>query len=244
MIAIPLSAYTSTEDTKVVRKEFFNGDASIPLGRAVIRKDTGEVVQQSDVTRMAQASNGNWVVLTDDEMAAATTKGVAEIVAFVPMDEFDAYLTENLYQVRVKREKGKINVAAEKALSILFSGMRDRKVGALVKLAMRGPARYAILTVEGDLFMVRSADQVRQPLPLSDVAVTAAEAALATALIDAIGIDSPVITDETAPIIQAFVDAKAGGAPAPVAPVITSAPDDLLAAFQASIDAAKAAKAA
>ena len=37
---------------------------------------------------------------------------------------------------------------------------------------------------------------------------------MATALIDAIGIDAPVVTDDTAPVVQAYVDAKAGGAPA------------------------------
>lgn len=244
MVSIPLAVYTGTEDTKVTRKEFFNGDANIPLGRAVVRKDNGDVVQATDVTRMAEASNGAWVVLTDDEVAAATSpKGLAEVVSFVPVDEFDAYLTENLYQVRVKREKGKPNPAADKALSLLLAGMRERQVGALIKVAMRGPARYAILTVEGDLLMVKPSDAIRQPQPLSDVAVTAAEVAMAVSLIDAIGIGSPVITDDTAPVVQAYVDSKAQGLPTP-APVPVAPIDDLMAAFEASIKAAQEAKAA
>ena len=73
---------------------------------------------------------------------------------------------------------------------MLLGGMRVRKVGALIKVAMRGPARYAILTTEGDLRLVLSADAVRQPLALDSPAVGKPEVAMATALIDAIGIDS------------------------------------------------------
>jgi non-homologous end joining protein Ku len=243
MLNVPLGIYTSTEETRVPRKEFFNGDASIPVGRSPIRQDTGEVIHQTDVVRMAQASNGTWVELTDDEIAACTApKGVAEVVSFVPVKEFGSYLTEKLYQVRPKVEKGKPNRAAVQALALLFAGMKARKVGALVQLAMRGPARYAILTSEGDLMMILTADAIRKPIPLDDdFKFTKPEVEMATNLIDAIGVDAPIITDDTAPVVQEYVDAKAGGAPtAKVTP--PAAIDNLMEAFQASIDAAKAGK--
>lgn len=242
MLNIPLSVYTSTEETRVSRKEFFNGDATIPVGRSPIRKDTGDIIHSTDVVRMAEATNGTWVALDDDEIAACTSpKGIAEIMTFVPVKEFGAYLTENLYQVRPKSEKGKENGAAVKALSLLFAGMRARKVGALVKVAMRGPARYAILTSEGDLLMILPADAVRQAMPLTEVKFTKPEIEMATALIDAIGIDTPTLTDDTAPVVQSYVDAKAGGAPKAVA-IPPAATDNLMAALEASIAAAKAGK--
>ena len=245
LLNIPLSVYTSTESTRVERKEYLNGDVSIPVGRSPIRKDTGDTVDSADVTRMAEATNGNWVVLTDDEIAACTSeRGVAEIVTFVATKDFDSYLTEGLYQVRPKSEKGKPNPSATKALALLFAGMKARKVGALVKLAMRGPARYAILTTDGDLRMILTADAVRQPLPLADTKFTKPEVEMATNLIDAIGVDAPAVTDDTAPVVQAYVDGKAGGAPTKAAAAAPAATDDLMAALQASIDAAKAGKAA
>lgn len=242
MISIPLSVYTSTEATRIARKEFFQGNANIEVGRAAIRKDDGTIIHPTDVTRMAQATNGAWVILTDDEVAAATSpKGLAEVVTFVPVKEFGSYLTEGLYQVRPKREKGKVNQAIEQAFAMLLAGMKARKVGALIKVAMRGPARLAILTDTGDLLLVKTADAVRQSLALDVPAVSKAQVAMATSLIDAIGIGAPVLVDDTAPVLQAFVDAKAGGAPTPkavpVAPI-----DNLMAAFEASIEAAKANK--
>lgn len=246
LLNIPLSVYTSTESTRVERKEYLNGDVNVPVGRSPIRKDTGAVVDSADVTRMAEATNGTWVVLTDDEIAACTSeRGVAEIVSFVSTKDFDNYFTEALYQVRPKSEKGKANPSATKALSLLFAGMKARKVGALVKLAMRGPARYAILTTDGDLRMVLTADAVRQPRVLdgSDLKFAKAEVEMATTFIDAIGIEAPAVTDDTAPVVQAYVDSKAGGAPTKATQAAPAASDNLMAALQASIDAAKAAKA-
>jgi len=242
MLNIPISLFTGTESTAVTRKEFFGGDSNIPVGRASVRKDTGEVIDTTDVVRMAEATNGTWVALDDDEIAACTSpRGVAEIPCFVPVKNFDQYLTENVYQARPKREKGKVNPAAEKAFGLLLAGMRARKVGALVKLAMRGPARYAILTSEGNLFLVKTADAVREAQPLDEPTLTKAEVAMAGAFIDAIGIDTPVITDDTAPVVQAFVDAKAGGAATKPVPAVAQT-DNLMAALEASIAAAKAGK--
>jgi non-homologous end joining protein Ku len=243
MLNIQLGVYTATEETRVVRKEFYNGDPNVPIGRAPIRKDTEQVVHQTDVVRMAQATNGSWVALDDDEIAACTSpKGVAEIISFVPVKDFGQYLTEKLYQVRPKVEKGKPSRPATQALALLFAGMKSLKVGALLQLAMRGPARYAILTYEGDLLMVLTADAIRKPIPLDDdFRFTKTEVGMATSLIEAIGIDAPIVTDDTAPVVQAYVDSKAGGAPKATVQA-PAAIDNLMDAFQASIDAAKKGK--
>ena len=244
MLNIPLSVYTSTEETRVSRKEFLNGDTNVAVGRAAIRKDTGEVVDNLSVTRMAEASNGTWVTLTDDEIAACTSeRGLAEVVTFVPAKDVSMYLVEGLYQVRPKIVKGKPDTAASRALAMLFAGMKARKVVALVKVAMRGPARYALLDSDGNFVLIRTADAVRKAIPLDDeFHFTKGEIAMVTTFIETFGIDTPVITDDTAPVVQAYVDAKAGGAPTKKVAQPPVATDDLMAAFEASISAAKAKK--
>ena len=64
---------------------------------------------------------------------------------------------------------------------------------------------------------------------------------MATSLIDVIGVSTPVLTDDTAPVVQVYVDSKAQGMPAAPHPEVAPL-DDLMAAFEASIAAAKAAK--
>jgi Ku protein len=247
VLNIPLSVFTGTEQTRVSRKEFLDGDCTIPVGRSPIRQDTGEVIPSDRVVRMAQASNEAWVVLTDDEIADATStvKGVGDIVTFVPAKEVGTYLAEDQVQVRPKVEKGKPNPAADKAFALLLTTMKKKKVVALVKVALRGPARHGLLFPDGTFVFVRTADQVRAPRPLnSDIKFSDAEINLASALIDAVGTDTPVLTDDTAPAVRAFVEAKAGGVPAPVKVEADAIPLDIMAALSASIDAAKKGKVA
>ena len=247
LIDIAVSAYTGTEETRVARKEFLvEGDTLVPVGRAAIRKDTGEVIDSADVVRMAQASSGEWVALSDDEVAECTSpRGQAEIVAFVPVKETGQYLAEGQMQVRPQAVKGKVAPATLKAYALLMAAMKKRKVVALVKVAMRGPARFALIDSEGTMTLVRTADSIRQPrqMDTQDWVPVKAELDLASTLIDAVGVDTPVLTDDTAPAVAAFVEAKSTGK-APE--VITNTPalgGDIMSQLLASIDAKKAVRA-
>ena len=239
LVAIPLSVYTGTETTRVDRKEFFKGDTDIPVGRSPIRKDTGEVIEQADVVRMAQADAGSYVPLSDDEIVAATSpRGVADIEMFVPLKDIGAYSQENVAQVRPKAEKGIVNPAADRAFAVLLTAMAKRKVAAVVKVAMRGPARYALLTPEADLLLIRNCEQVREARPAPEHKPSKAEVDMAVSLIETIGIETPTLTDDSAAAVRTYVNAKAEGAtPAQVNEPTPTA--DILDAMQASIIAAK-----
>jgi non-homologous end joining protein Ku len=240
-VSIPVSVFTGTEGTRVTRSEFIEVDGTdIPVGRSPIRKDTGDVVDGSLVIRKAEASNGAWVVLTDDEIADATStmRGLGTIEAFVPIKSLGAYLAEGQVQVRPKVEKGKPNPAADKAFALLCRAMKSRKVVALVKVALRGPARYGLLDSDGTLTLVYTADAVREPRPLPEVTLNKAEVTMAEMLIDAVGVDTPTLLDENAPLVRAFVEAKSSG----LAPAVKPTPSpsiDIMSAIAESIDAAK-----
>lgn len=243
LITIPLSVFTSVEDTSVVRKEFLDGNPDIPVGRVPVRKDNDAIVDAAQVTRMAQASDGTWVVLTNDEIVDCVDATSGEIVSFVPIKDAGQYLTDGLYQVRVKSDtKG---IAAIQALSLLFAGMRQRKVHALVRFALRGAPRYALLTADGDLFMIVPANGIREAMGLNWVKHTKAEVDMVCMLIDTIGVDAPVVTDDVAPKVQAYIDDKARkGGVAPSAAPAKALPNivDLSDLIQASIKQAKASK--
>ena len=241
VVPIPLSLYTAVESTAVVRHEFLNGNADISVGRAPIRKDTGELVHQSEVTRMAQADDGTWVVVDDSEIEQASgAPGGCEVVTFVPVKDAGHYLTDGLYQVRPKADK-RGGAAATAAFATLLAGMRIRKVAALVKVKLRGTPRYGLLTIEGDLLLIATADSVREALPMPTIVAGKAEVAMMTSLIDAIGVSTPTVVDDASPRIRAYVNDKAAANPGatvkPVAPVV-----DITAVLQQSIDAAKAAR--
>lgn len=242
LLNIPLSTYTGTEDTKSSRKEFVDGQVDHPAGRAVIDKTTGEVVESNRVVRMAESSNGTFVELSDEEMSACTgTRNVAEIVAFIKSDDLLNYVPNKLMQVRPHRTKGVPDPAATKAFSLLVTAMTDLHVSALVKVAMRGPAQYAVLTSTGDMIFVHSTDGVRKPIPMGLVPTTIEEDDAARNLVESVGImDAPRIPDLTAQAIGQYVDDKAAGMPAPSEPNLQPVKvPDIMAELMASIDAHK-----
>ncbi len=241
LMSIPVSVYTGTQATRVARSEFVQVDEQwIPVGRSPIRKDTGEVIDTADVVRRAEASNGAWVELTDDEIADATSivRGQGTIECFIPVKNVGRYLAEGQAQIRPQMTKGKANPAAEKAFALLLKAMKGRKVVALVRVALRGPARYGLLNSEGVLTLVYTADQIREHRSFNVASLSDPEIAMAEALIDAVGVDTPLLVDTNAPLVQQFVDGKAKGQPVPEAkaqPVMV----DVMAALEASIEAAK-----
>lgn len=254
LLNIPVSVYTGTEETQVKRSEFTvaeNGEMHA-VGRVAYDKVTNAVIEDPNtaVGRYAQdEATGKWVLLTDEEIAACTMpKGVAEIVAFVPLANLHkAYLTIGMAQVRAKTSgmKEAQKGLAQRTFGLLLAGLRERKVAALVKVALRGPARFAAITPEGDLLWLIASDGIRQSKDLGVNTYTEQEMALVGNLIDAIGKGTPVITDDTADKVRAYVATKAAqdGMTVPVAEAEAPLQDDLFAALSASIDMAKASKA-
>ena len=247
LMAVPASLYTATEEIRVSRKEFFQGNADISVGRAPVRKDTGELIEQSDVTRMATATDGTVVPLGDDEVADALgyLNGTATIDTFVPLADTHQYAPSgSVYQIRPKATKGQVDPAGAKAFSLLFAAMESREVAALVTFVMRGSKHYSLLRSDGTLIGVLPANAVREARDLPEADVSDAEMDMALQLLDAVGTSSPTLTDESPAIVQAFVDAKAESDDytSPEAPKKVETVD-IMAALQASIDQAKAAAA-
>jgi DNA end-binding protein Ku len=244
VINIPLSVYVSTESVSVARKEFVIG-TDHPVGRAIIDKTLDATIDRADIVKRAEASNGTWVELDDDEIAAVTTeRGLAQIVTFIPVKDLDEYETEGLLQLRPRRIKGKTVPGADKAFALLVCAMRSEKVAALVKVALRGPARYGIIDIDGYFRWVVTSECIRQPLDMPSAAdlVSPDELALGRQFIKLVGKSAPLLTDDTAATIQAYVDAKAAGAPAVEnAPEPTPSGPDLINQLMASIAATRAA---
>jgi non-homologous end joining protein Ku len=248
-MSIPLSIYTAVEDRAVSRSERLNGDPAIEVGRTSIRKDTGEVVSTDDVTRMAQASDGKWVVVTDAELAEVYgDTGEATIVSFVPVTDTGRYVTDGILQVRAQKDKRVAAQAAnEHAFSLLLAGMRDRQVHALVRVVMRGGPRFGLLTADGDVLTIIPAEAVRAARLLPDIQHDDKALDMMGQFIDAVGVASQLVNDDTPVRVQAFIDAKAAtaGVETGAAPVTASGVvpvPDVMAALEASITAAKQAR--
>jgi non-homologous end joining protein Ku len=243
LVAIPVGLYTSTESTRVARKEFTADGHEV--GRQQFDKETGMPVKDG-VVKMATATDGTMVELTDAEVEAATSPfgDEAKIEATVPvLDLHTDYVTEKLYQIRPKVEK-KGSASAEKAFSLLMAGLAQRDEAAIVRIPMRGGvARVAAVTGDGYLRVLQFTDGVREARPMPTGTFSEAELNLMDTLLDSVGDELPNTEDTSAAEIQKYVDAKAAGtvseAPSP-APVAAPA-EDLAGLLAASLAAVKVA---
>jgi DNA end-binding protein Ku len=249
LVTIPCSIYSAAEDIRVARHEFTNDGNAV--GRRSYDKVTGDNVDAADVIKRATASDGSLVDLTDDEIEQATlpVKGEASIESFIPLSAIGTtYHVASECQIRPAMVKKAYPTSSAKAFALLCKSMEDQGLAALVKVAMRGPAKYAAVCPDGRLVFLHFAEEVRAPRPEVTATFTDAELAAAKSLIDAVGTSVPVLNDKATAALQKFVDAKAAAGDsyvAPVAPAPAAAlTDDLAAMLEAAVAAAKAAKSA
>jgi non-homologous end joining protein Ku len=254
-MVFPLSIYTAVSELAVNRSERLGGDPAVSVGRVSIRKDTGAIVESTNVTRMAEAvagkAAGSWVVVSDADLIEVYGEtGEAEVVSFVPVADAGRYVTDGLLQVRAKSDKrASAQAANESAFSLLLTGMGDRQVHALVRVVMRGGPRFGLLTADGDMLTIIPAEAVRaaRPLVLADHDDKAVK--MMGQFIDAIGVGAGPVNDDTPDRVQSFIDSKAeaSGVAAGASPTVTSqggAPVmvDVMAALQESITKTKASR--
>lgn len=248
---LTVSVLTGTESTAVARSEFITVDGELhPVGRCSYDKVTGEVLPDGvSAHRYAfDADTASWVLLQDYEIEECTMpKKLAEVITFVPLNKLSAnYLTIGLAQVRAKTSglKGAQRDYAERAFDLFLTGLAKKKVAALVKVALRGPAQFAAITPEGDLLWLQPSDGIRQPAVRPTFNHDGRETDLMLSLIGTIGTGTPVLLDDTAQKVTEYVarKAKSDG----VTPVTESkeapAMTDLFAALSGAVDAAKAVK--
>jgi non-homologous end joining protein Ku len=197
------------------------------------------------------------IELGDDEIARVTAgtavdRGDVPIECFIPLDAIGTrYPVTAWYQARpaLRQEKRKSvpDPTADKAFVLLMSAMEEKGVACLVRLALRGPAKFAAITPDGRLYMLNYDSEVREEYPWPDVEVPEAHIQGAMNLIDGYGIDTPALPDETGEALTKYVINKAKtGETIEALPEPEDAPDkpepDYLALLEASVQVAKSAK--
>ena len=119
----------------------------VEVGRSPIRKDTGEVIHTGDVGRYAQADTGEWVLLNDRRDCA-----IAPVPrAWVRLSRSSRSRTSATTWPRTRSRCAPRHPRARSIRPLTVRShcspprSKSRKVVALVKVALRGPARYGLL---------------------------------------------------------------------------------------------------
>jgi DNA end-binding protein Ku len=206
-------------------------------------------IERSDTVRGYEVAPAQYVVVTDDDLAAVPLKTVRsiEIEQFVPIDS-DGEATRFIKQAYYLEPEP----VARKAFYLLKQVLADRGLRAIAKIVMRDREQLAAIDPFASTMLLTTLhwpDEIRSvaelSLPEAEIEVKPAERAMAEQLIDAMTHEFEPATyhDEYREALLAIIEAKATGAEI-AAPVAAPAAGvtDLMAALEASVAAAKAAR--
>jgi DNA end-binding protein Ku len=213
------------------------------LKQQFVNANTGEVVARDETVRGYEYARGQFVVMTDDELAALQTKSdrTIEIEEFVPIEKVDPIYFEK--SQLLGPDKG-----GAKAYRLLAESMRGMGRVAIGRFSTRGRQQLVLLRPrDGGLVLhgLFYADEVRDFADIDvggETRVKPGEIALANQLIEQLSNDEfepRKYEDEYRRAVLAAVDAKVAGEQI-VAPPAAEPQDkiiDLVAALKQSLAA-------
>ncbi|GAA3762075.1 Ku protein [Microbacterium kribbense] len=256
LVNVPVKVYAATEDHDVSLHQVHSADGGRIRYQRICELD-GEVVPFADIDR-AYDDGERTVVLTKADFAAlpAERSREIEVVEFVPTDQIDPLLFESPYYLEP-------DSTSPKAYALLRETLERTARTAIVRFTLRQKTRLAALRVRGQVLTLQTmrwADEIRdaafpvldQPVQISDKELT-----LSAALVEgfAADFDPESFTDEYQQELRTLIDAKlAKGDALDTADTFGDRTDqagdegpggeviDLMAALQASVERARAAR--
>lgn len=214
-----------------------------------VSAETGEEVPWEQVVKGYELSSGNYVVITDDELAALDPKAVRtiEIEEFVDLADIDPIFYDSAYYL--------VPDSAAKPYALLAKAMEDEGKVGIAHFVMRTKQYLAAIRPK-DGYLVLStmvyADEINDPaqIPelaeLAEVELSDKELAMARQLIATLSTDfePEKFHDTYREAVLNLIEQKAEGAE-----IVTAAAEveparvvDLMAALEASVTAAKEAR--
>ena len=248
LVSIPVALYTATENKTPKFKQLRSEDNSAIKYKRVAEADGKEVIWE-DIVRGYEVEKGRYVVFTDEELEAATSRGgsrIVDVVQFVEAQEIDPIFYRSSYYL-VPEQTGL------KAYRILLQALRDKDRVGLAKFALREKEYLATLRADENVLILETMfwpDEIRAPgfeELQTDIEVRDEEVKMAEMIIDNLTspFDTEAYQDPSRGAIEELARKKVEGEEivSPETPEPTKVLD-LLEALKASVEATKERKAA
>ena len=139
LVHIPVGLYTATADSGV-DFNWLDRRSMEPVGYKRINKVTGKEIAAQDIVKGVEVSEGRYVVLSEQEIAAAMPKATQtiEIEAFIDADEIPfVYLERPYYTAPLER--------GEKVYALLREALRQSNKVAVGKVVIHSRQHLAVL---------------------------------------------------------------------------------------------------
>jgi DNA end-binding protein Ku len=239
LVNVPVKVYSAIEDRTVHFREVHAKDGSRIEHRRICPKD-GKVVDTDHVVKGFEVKRGEWVELTDDEIAAAagSQSKLVDVDHFVPAEEIDAVFYERTYHLGAG-DKGK------DAYALLHAALERSGRGGMGRWVFHNRERTVVIRARDDVLLLHTmrfaadlADPTDFDLPRVGRKPSDREIKMASALVDGLytEFDPSAYEDAYREAVLTVVKAKAEGKNIePPAEEERESADDLLAALEASL---------
>jgi DNA end-binding protein Ku len=247
LVNVPVRLFTATENHDVQFRQVHEKDGGRIRYQRICSID-GEEVPYSDIAKGYETSDGQMVILTDEDLKSLPSRSSKEISIekFVPSEQIDPLQFDRSYYL--EPDKGSV-----KPYVLLRDALEKADRMALVTVSIRTRMTLAVLRVREGVIVLQTllwADEIRKPefdVLSEETHATSKELAMATSLVDSLAGDyePDEFEDDYSEAVEALVESKIEGGEvkaAAAAPEEETEVVDLLAALQRSVDKAKAAK--
>jgi DNA end-binding protein Ku len=248
LVTIPVKLYLATE-SRGVSFNMLHADCHGRIQMKTYCPTDDAYVERSDTVRGYEMAPGQYVVVTDDDLASVPLKTVRsiEIEQFVPVDS-DSEATRFVKQAYYLEP----DPIARKAFYLLKQVLADRGLRAIGKIVLRDREQLVALDPFSSTMLLSTLywpDEVRSTgeltLPEDEVEIKPGERAMAEQLVATMTaeFDPAGFHDEYREALMAIIEAKAAGSElAEPAQAPAAGLSDLMAALEASVAAARAAR--
>jgi DNA end-binding protein Ku len=247
LVNVPVRLFSATENHDVQFRQVHEKDGGRIRYQRICSID-GEEVPYSDIAKGYETSDGQMVILTDEDLKSLPSRSSKEISIekFVPSEQIDPLQFDRSYYL--EPDKGSV-----KPYVLLRDALEKADRMALVTVSIRTRMTLAVLRVREGVIVLQTllwADEIRKPefdVLSEETHATSKELAMATSLVDSLAGDyePDEFEDDYSEAVDALVESKIEGGEvkaAKAAPEEETEVVDLLAALQRSVDKAKAAK--
>jgi DNA end-binding protein Ku len=241
-VNVPIKLYSATESKTVHFHELHAKDKARIEHRRFCSKEKKEV-PYDEVVKGYEVSGGKYVVLEKEEVAAADPSGgkLVELEHFVRAEEIDPVFYDRTYYVGAQQ-------GAEDAYRLLLEALRKSERVGIGRFVFHNKEQLVALRALDDhlgLHTMRFADEVVRgrdlDIPKPSKQPAKREVDMAGRLVDTLetGFDPTKYKDTYRARVQKLIKQKAAGKEPepPEEPEKAEAPDDLMAALEASLDA-------
>jgi DNA end-binding protein Ku len=161
LVNVPVGLYSATQDHDVHFHQFEKGTSS-RIRNERVNEDTGDEVAYGDIVKGAEVSDGGYVMLTQEELESVEPgrSRTIEISDFVDAADIDPVYYQKSYYLAPTDE------SAAKPYALLVKAMAKAKRIGVATFVMRGKQYLAAIRPHGKVLVLETmyfADEVRDP---------------------------------------------------------------------------------